>query len=103
MSAFEKNRTRRKRKRKLCFIRRTLKQSVPAKRKCAIKSAKPDARTGALLRHDRGATEGCVAARASDIGSLLPGHAPRFVRCQSIRHRPPIGTQKTRFCGVPRA
>jgi len=31
-------------------------------------------------------------------------HAPRFVRCQSIRQRPPgIGTQKSRLRGVPRA
>ena len=32
----------------------------------------------------------------------LPDHAPRFVRCQSIRQRPPdMGTQKSVFRGVP--
>ena len=31
-------------------------------------------------------------------------HAPRFVRCQSIRQRPPVmGTQKSFFSGVPLA
>jgi hypothetical protein len=33
-----------------------------------------------------------------------PDHAPRFVRCQSIRQRPPaIGTQNSFFSGVARA
>jgi hypothetical protein len=32
------------------------------------------------------------------------GHEPRFVRCQSIRQRPPAtGTQKSLFGGVTRA
>ena len=31
-------------------------------------------------------------------------YIPRLVLCQSIRQRPPdIGTQNSRFCGVPRA
>ena len=31
-------------------------------------------------------------------------HAPRFVRCQSMRHRPPVmGIQNSFFSGVPLA
>ena len=46
---------------------------------------------------DRGATEGCVAAML-DHAPI----APRFVLCQSMRHRPPaIGTQMSFFSGVP--